>query len=267
MRLWSSVGARPRRKRARPVHSVRRVRPDQARARLTRPKACRVQIAIRVLRPVFVRAARRGSYRKPVWLSTSWRGGRRFYEPAALPSRGALVQLRAKSDFSREAIHVPSSPEHELVRNTSHLQSDHHRIPPPGFHPPALDDFRECRGFAGSGTAGGLPSPDAYQARHGAGSQTSRRASPRAGHSSRGIMHIARELDSTVLADRGGRMTVKGPDFRSVVLKVCRVTLVPRAICFASPASRHFPRSPAPLVEAMGLEPRDAKCRKPASHD
>lgn len=147
------------------------------------------------------------------------------YEPAAC-LRATLAAAR-KSDFPREAIMFEFT-EHELVRNTDHLQSIIAEYRRQGFTT-ALDDFGA--GFAGLGLLADFQ-PDLIKLDMALirGIESSR---PRQAIVA-GLMHIARELDITVLAE--GVET----EAELEVLKAAGVTLF-QGYLFAKPGFETLP--------------------------
>lgn len=158
------------------------------------------------------------------------------YEPAAC-LRAALTAAR-KNDFPRDAIMFEFT-EHELVRDTSHLQSIITEYRRQGFTT-ALDDFGA--GFAGLGLLADFQ-PDIIKLDmaliRGIDTSRSRQVIVQ------GIMHMARELDITVLAE--GVETEAEFD----VLKSAGVTLF-QGYLFARPGFETLPPIAGAMGEAIG---------------
>jgi len=158
------------------------------------------------------------------------------YEPAAC-LRATLAAAR-KSDFPREAIMFEFT-EHELMRDTDHLQAIITEYRRQGFTT-ALDDFGA--GFAGLGLLADFQ-PDLIKLDM---------ALVRNIEASRprqviveGIMHIAHELDITVLAE--GVET----EAEFQVLKAAGVTLF-QGYLFAKPGFETLPEVAGAMGEAIG---------------
>ena len=173
------------------------------------------------------------------------------YEPAAC-LRGERWRLRAKATFRAKPSCFEFT-EHELVRNTSHLQS-------------IITEYRRqvfttllwtiSVPLRRAGTAGGLPARP-HSSSTWALVRNIEGEPPAVGSSSRASCTSRAKLDIYgARRRRRDRGRIRGPEG-------CRRDPSSRAICsISSRASRHCPRSPAPWAR-RSEEPRD-ECRKPA---